>query len=287
MFDEWLANKRMGSSRKGGAPVRDRTIAILKENFNLDLRARIGEVKVRRLTRAALQYCLDGPRKRNAPASAAQVYRTLRGLVNFAIKGDYVEGLDPMRGIEKPRPYRPGPVNAAKDAELVALFSTLESSAMSAATRMAIELQLLSGVRAGEARLASLGRVRPGGGNVDHPFRARQDRTDVYHPVVAPCPRLVERARALRGLNSTGVGSCPAPPEATSRRSRSHAPLRGLPHARWQRRQEAPTARPSTHVQDNAVAARYCAACRRTLHEPPGDGDHAPRLRRLTTTAMR
>ena len=104
VFDEWLADKRLGSSRKGGAPVRERTITILKDNFDLDIRARIGDVKVSRLTRAALQACIDGPRKRNAPASAAQVYRTLRGLVSFAIKRDYVEGLDPMRGIDNPGP---------------------------------------------------------------------------------------------------------------------------------------------------------------------------------------
>ena len=155
VFDEWLADKRLGSSRKGGAPVRERTITILKDNFNLDIRARIGDVKVSRLTRAALQACIDGPRKRNAPASAAQVYRTLRGLVSFAIKREYIEGLDPMRGIDNPRPYRPGPVNAANDAELVALFRTLESSAVWPSTRLAIELQLLTGVRPGEARLAS------------------------------------------------------------------------------------------------------------------------------------
>ena len=54
----------------------------------------------------------------------------MRGLVRFAIKRDYVDGLDPMRGIDNPRPYRPGPVNAANDAELVALFRTPESSAV-------------------------------------------------------------------------------------------------------------------------------------------------------------
>ena len=47
------------------------------------------------------------------------MYRTLRGLVSFAIKRDNVKGLDPMRGIDNPRPYRPGPVNGANDAELV------------------------------------------------------------------------------------------------------------------------------------------------------------------------
>ena len=206
VFDEWLADKRMGSSRKGGAPVRERTITILKDNFELDIRARIGDVKVSRLTRAALQACIDGPRKRNAPASAAQVYRTLRGLVSFAIKRDYIEGLDPMRGIDNPRPYRPGPVNAANDAELVALFSTLESSAVSPTTKLAIELQLLTGVRPGEARLASWEEIDLEKATWTIPAeRVKSGRKFMVHLSPAALA-LLERARVLRGLNSTNDG---------------------------------------------------------------------------------
>lgn len=199
VFDEWLADKRLGSSRKGGAPVRERTITVLKDNFDLDIRARIGDVKISRLTRMALQDCIDGPRKRNAPGSAAQVYRTLRGLVSFAIKRDYIAGLDPMRGIDNPRPYRPGPVNAASDAELVALFTTLESSAMWPATKLAIELMLLTGVRPRGGQTRILGRDRPGEGDVDHPCRTGQVGADVHGPFVAGCPRLVRSStRAAR-----------------------------------------------------------------------------------------
>jgi len=153
-----------------------------------------------------LQACIDGPRKRNAPASAAQVYRTLRGLVSFAIKRDYIEGLDPMRGIDNPRPYRPGPVNAANDAELVALFGTLESSAIWPTTRLAIELQLLTGVRPGEARLASWDEIDLEKATWTIPSeRVKSGRMFIVHLSPAAIA-LLERARDLRGLNSTGDG---------------------------------------------------------------------------------
>ena len=59
VFDEWLADKRLGSARKGGLPVRDRTVAILRENFNADIRQRIGDAKVAKLTRDALQQATE------------------------------------------------------------------------------------------------------------------------------------------------------------------------------------------------------------------------------------
>ena len=46
VFEEMVADKLMGSSRKGGKPVRERTIAVLRENYELDIKARIGDAKV-------------------------------------------------------------------------------------------------------------------------------------------------------------------------------------------------------------------------------------------------
>jgi integrase len=154
VFDEWIADKRLGSARKRGEPVRERTIEILKENFDGDIRRRIGDAKVALLTRSALQECIDAARGRKAPGAAAHVYRTLRGLLTFAIKRGHISGADPMRGIDNPRPYRPQPPNVANDAEIVALLRHLDSSQLWLSTRLAIEFQLLTGARPGDVRLA-------------------------------------------------------------------------------------------------------------------------------------
>ena len=156
VFDEWIADKRLGSRRKGGVPVRERTITVLTENYDADIKARIGDAKVAKLTREALQDCIDAPRRRGSPGAAAQVYRTLRGLINFATARGYVSGSDPMRGIENPRPYRPAlTVNAATDAELVALLRAVDESQMWECTKLAVEFQILTGTRPAEVRLAT------------------------------------------------------------------------------------------------------------------------------------
>ncbi|HEU5293521.1 MAG TPA: tyrosine-type recombinase/integrase [Burkholderiaceae bacterium] len=160
VFDEWIADKRLGSARKAGAPVRERTIDVLTENFDADIRNRIGDAKVGKLTREAIQACIDAPRKRGAPGAAAQVFRTLRGLMHFAIRREYIVGADPMRGIENPKPYRPAPVNAATDAQLVALLRAVDESQLWPSTKYAIELQLLTGARPGEVRLATWSEIR-------------------------------------------------------------------------------------------------------------------------------
>ncbi|CAM5793185.1 tyrosine-type recombinase/integrase [Rhizobacter fulvus] len=153
VFAEWLDDKRMGSPRKGGEPVRERTIQVLVENFNADIRDRIGDGKIAKLSREGVQACIDAPRKRSAPGAAAHVFRTLKGLTNFAIKRGYIEGADPMRGIENPRPYRPAPVNAASDAEVLTLLRAVEDSKLWEATKLAIDFQLLTGARPTEVRL--------------------------------------------------------------------------------------------------------------------------------------
>jgi integrase len=154
VFTLWLEDKRLGSKRKGGEPVRQRTIDILTQNYATDIAAALGDTKIDRLTPQQIQACIDVPRKRGAPGAAAHVYRTLRGLVNFALKRHLIAGADPMRGIENPRPYRPAPVNAATDDEIVALLKAVEESSMHEATRLAIQLHLLTGARPTEVRQA-------------------------------------------------------------------------------------------------------------------------------------
>lgn len=157
VFDLWIADKRLGSKRKGGEPVRQRTIDILTDNFTADIESAAGSVKISRLTPQQIQECIDIPRRRAAPGAAAHVYRTFRGLISFAIKRHLIEGADPMRGIENPRPYRPAPVNAANDDELLALLRAIDESGLHICTRLAIELQLLTGSRPTEVRLAQWG----------------------------------------------------------------------------------------------------------------------------------
>lgn len=203
-FDEWIADKRLGSPRKGGEPVRERTITVLRENFDADIRSRAGDVRVAALNRELLQSCIDAPRKRGSPGSAGQVYRTLRGLVNFCVKRGYVEGPDPMRGIDNPKPYRPSPPNAASDADLVALFAAIDASTLWPGTKLATELHLLTGARSSELRLAqwsefdltrAVWTIPAEHAKMGRPLRVHLSRAAL---------RVLRQAQALRGLNAKG-----------------------------------------------------------------------------------
>ena len=155
VFDQWIASKRLGSPKKRGEPVRERTVEILTGVFDADIRDRIGSTKIAHITRHALESCIEAAQRRGSPGAAAHVYRTLRGLITFAIKKGHVTG-DPMMGVENPRPYRPADkVNAATDAEIVDLLTALRASPrIWPSTRLAVEFQLLTGARPGEVRLA-------------------------------------------------------------------------------------------------------------------------------------
>lgn len=154
-FDEWVADKRLGSPRKDGKPVRESTVFILERNYEMDVKATIGHVKVNGITSDALRNCIDAPRRRGSFGAAALVYRVLRGLVNFCIARGYITGADPMRGIVNPKPYRPAPPNAAKDIEIIAFFKAFEGAEVSPATRLAAEMQLYTGARPAEVRNAN------------------------------------------------------------------------------------------------------------------------------------
>ena len=202
VFAELVDDKRLGSARKAGKPVRQRTIEVLRESFDGDITERIGDAKVAKLTREALQACIDAPRKRGAPGAAAHVYRTLRGLMNFAIKRGYITGADPLRGIENPKPYRPAPVNAATDSELLALLGELDSSRVWQSTKLAIEFQLLTGARPGEVRSAAWSEVRIDRAlwliPADRVKSGREFRIHLSRPALA----LLEQAKALRSDRS-------------------------------------------------------------------------------------
>ena len=201
VFAEWLADKRMGSARKGGEPVRERTIKVLTENFDFDIRDRIGGGKIARLTREGVQACIDAPRKRSAPGAAAHVFRTLRGLTTFAIKRGYISGADPMRGVENPKPYRPAPVNAANDSELLSLLRTVDDSRLREATKLAIEFQLLTGARPSEVRLSTWSEINPGRALWIIPAQrfksGREHRVHLSKQALS----IIERAKVIRGAS--------------------------------------------------------------------------------------
>lgn len=201
VFDEWVADKRMGSARKGGEPVRERTIKVLAENFDHDICDRIGDGKIAKLTREGVQACIDAPRKRGAPGAAAHVFRTLRGLTTFAIKRGYITGADPMRGVENPKPYRPAPVNAANDTELLSLLRTIDDSKLWEATKLAVEFQLLTGARPSEVRLLTWSEVNTKRALWTIPAeRFKSGREHRVH-LSRQSLSIVERAKALRGAS--------------------------------------------------------------------------------------
>ena len=160
LFAEFVEDRRLGSRRKGGSPVRERTIAIHGENYRRDIAPKIGDAKVSTITRDALESIVKAPLRRGSPGAAAQAYRTLRALVRFAIEQGRLTA-DPMAGMSNPRPYQAPrssvEVIAADDRQIKALFLALADSAVSESVRLVIELQLLTGCRPTEARLAELG----------------------------------------------------------------------------------------------------------------------------------
>ncbi len=158
-YTEWIADKRLGSRRKQGKPVRERTIKILDDSFDTDIRPVIGENRIGKLTPASIRPCIERAQTRGSPGAAAHVYRTLRGLITFAIGREYITGADPMRGIVNPKPYRPAPPNAASDVEIVHFLKLISESQFGTSSRGIIELQLLTGMRPAECRLLQWSQV--------------------------------------------------------------------------------------------------------------------------------
>ncbi|RRS05051.1 site-specific integrase [Aquabacterium soli] len=222
VFKEWLEDKRLGSARKGGRPVRERTITVLKQNYDIYIGPKAAQHKFAKLDRTVIQETIDIPRRKGSPGAAAQVYRTWRGLVNFAMKREYVAGADPMRGIENPKPYRPAPVNAATDAELLALFKAIDASRLNEATKLAIEFQLLTGARPTEVRLATFSEfnMRRGIWAIP-PERVKSDRPFNIH-LSAEAQAIFRRAKALPRVEGNqsvfpGIGKGPMEKMAVAR----------------------------------------------------------------------
>ena len=109
---------------------------------------------MKHLTAQHFRDCIDAPVKRGKRGQAAQVYKTLRTLVGFALKDrGYIE-TDPMANVANPKPYNPRKVTprAADDHDLRIFLEVLDKSRVSTPIRLAVELQLLTGARPGEVR---------------------------------------------------------------------------------------------------------------------------------------
>jgi hypothetical protein len=85
-----VTDQQLGSACKAGAPVRKRTVNVLNENFDADIRSRIGDARIAMLIPDAMRACIDAPREREAPGATARVYWILRGLLAFAIRRECI-----------------------------------------------------------------------------------------------------------------------------------------------------------------------------------------------------
>lgn len=206
LLDDFIADRKTGSPRKDGKPVRDRTIELHRSNFDADIRERIGDAKVSKITREALEACVKAVQRRGSPGQAAQVYRTLRALVRFAIQQGRLPA-DPMVGILNPKPHRAprsaDEVVAATDRELRALFTVLDKSNASDAMRMAIEFALLTGARPSEVRLATWSEINLKAARWRLPAeRTKSDRAFEIH-LSEEAIALLRRAKKLPRLDDS------------------------------------------------------------------------------------
>lgn len=142
--EEWLSM----------ADLRDSTKSLHSSNLKADVYPQIGDARMKYVTAEHLRTCIDAPLKRGKRGQAAQVYKTLRTLVNFALRDRGYITTDPMANVANPKPYNPRKVTprAAGDEELRVFLELVDKSNVSLAIKCAIEFQLLTGARPGEVR---------------------------------------------------------------------------------------------------------------------------------------
>jgi integrase len=158
VFEGLIAARTISSPRKGGKPVRARTIELMRDTYDRDIAKPLGEYKIASLNKTLINACIEAPLKRGAPSVAGRIYKLLRSIVNFALEKDYL-ATDPMRQLSNPSPHQAGKPNAAHDGELKELLKALYASQMWPGTRDAIHFQLLTGLRPSEVRFARLSLV--------------------------------------------------------------------------------------------------------------------------------
>jgi len=136
------------------ADLRESTKALHRANLKADIYPRIGDGRIKHLSAQSYRDCIDAAVRRGKRGQAAQIYKTLRTLVNYALKDrGYLES-DPLANVANPKPYNPRKVipRAADDAELKTFLELVAGSSISDAVKQALEFQLLTGARPGEVR---------------------------------------------------------------------------------------------------------------------------------------
>jgi integrase len=181
------------------AELRESTKALHRSNLEADVYPSIGDARIRHLAAPSYRECIDAPVKRGKRGQAAQVYKTLRTLINYAIKDrGYLES-DPLANVANPKPYNPRKVTprAADDEELRTFLGLVDRSNISPSVKLAIELQLLTGARPGEVRGARRNEIN----ETRHVWRIPAERVKTGKPfdihLSAQALDVITRAKAL------------------------------------------------------------------------------------------
>ena len=150
LAEAWL---KLATGKKTGA-WSDRTKAENKRVAEKDILPLIGTVKVADLTRTDCQRVIDSVLARSA-AQAAEVYKILRRLMEFALERGYRDE-HPMARIAKPYKYVASD-RALSVPEIRAFLKVLADSEAALGVKDCLRLQLLTACRPAETREAVCG----------------------------------------------------------------------------------------------------------------------------------
>jgi len=144
---------KLATGKKTG-PWSERTKAENQRVADKDILPLIGTIKVADLTRMDCQRVIDATLARSA-AQAAEVYKILRRLLEFAIERGYRDD-HPMARVAKPYKYVPAD-RALSVEEVRAFLRVLTESDAAPGVKDCLRLQLLTACRPVEAREAQSG----------------------------------------------------------------------------------------------------------------------------------
>jgi integrase len=221
--------------------------ALLKSNLvdaKLDDK-KIGDMKARDLTRRHLVRLLDGIVDRGAPITSNRVHALLRQLFDWAAAKDRIPA-SPMAGIERPGGEESPRERVLTAAEIQTFWAKVEAedAEMSAPTRLALKLLLVTGQRRGEITLAKWAHFDLEAKLWTIPvelLKTSHSRRSSPEPHVVPLsPLALEILEQIKALTGDGIYVLPAYGDKTQERSFSERALSravrdnekhfGLPH---------------------------------------------------------